>query len=85
MAEIYVHQSVLDEISRRVHELRRESVVAQVIQECILEVLHVREIEVPPDVRTHITSYLDPKVVLPWLHRAVTATEISDLFIDDQA
>ncbi|MEV6555307.1 hypothetical protein AB0M22_06310 [Nocardia sp. NPDC051756] len=84
MTEFYIHEAARAEISRRLHELRREAKVANAIAECVLEVLYVREVEVPPDARTFIRSHPNPNVVLPWLSRSVIATSVSDLFIDDQ-
>jgi hypothetical protein len=48
--------------------------------EAILRVLAARKVEVPDDARTRILACTDTRQLDTWLDRAVTATDIADLF-----
>ncbi|MFI9614443.1 hypothetical protein ACIHCM_22730 [Streptomyces sp. NPDC052023] len=52
--------------------------------EDVLDVLDVRGIDVPEEVRRRITDCADPEVLRRWHRRAVTAPSAEAIFVDEQ-
>ncbi len=63
-------------------EGRTEGEVRRAAQD-VLDVLAVRGIDVPDEVRERITSCGDPEVFRHWLRRAITAATAEGIFEDD--